>query len=62
MRVLMNAVPADYLLRGFVALALVVGRVMLGTLVPRGHRRVGGAARAAGVNMLRRGVDRSSRR
>ena len=48
MRVLMNAVPADYLLRGFVALALVVGRVMLGTLVPRGHRRAGGAASTAG--------------
>ena len=41
MRVLMNAVPTDYLLRGFVALALVVGRVVLGTLVPRGGVRRG---------------------
>jgi hypothetical protein len=49
MRVLMTAVPADYFLRGFVALALVVGRVMLGSLVPRGgHRRVGSPGRPAG--------------
>jgi len=46
MRVLMNAVSADYVLRGFVALALVVGRVMVGTLVPRGSvRRLGNDAR-----------------
>lgn len=45
MRVLMNAVPADYLLRGFVAVALVVGRVMLGALVPRGGIRRAGSVR-----------------
>lgn len=46
MRVLISAVPTDYLLRGFVAVALVVGRFMLGALVPRGGvRRLGSAAR-----------------
>jgi hypothetical protein len=49
MRALMNAVPADYFLRGFVALALVVGRVMLGALVPRGGvRRMSTATRREG--------------
>lgn len=39
MRVAMNPVMNEYLVRGFVALALVVFRVKLGALVPRRIRR-----------------------
>ncbi|HKW10788.1 MAG TPA: hypothetical protein VJO33_10430 [Gemmatimonadaceae bacterium] len=40
MRIPMNPVMSEYLLRGFVAVALVVCRMTLGALVPpRIHRR-----------------------
>ena len=59
MRVLMNTVPADYLLRGFVAVALVVGRFMLGALVPRGGvRRLGSAGGRNAVSTRRRDANR----
>jgi hypothetical protein len=40
MRISMSVLTDEYLLRGFIALALVICRVKLGALVPRGvHRR-----------------------